>query len=153
MEIKQLNATLIRHLTQVDRNENETYHQCVSRLLNTYKECLSNFDFCKYGLKISPPNVNKIDPRNRGSFVHSCLEGILSKTLPDGSVVYDEDFKSLSDDKLKEKIHDYFKQYVALELGGDFGKTKRFDFISKRWEESAFYVVKNLRDELINTLL
>ena len=53
MEIKQLNATLIRHLTQVDRNENETYHQCVSRLLNTYKECLSNFDFCKYGLNES----------------------------------------------------------------------------------------------------
>ena len=119
--------------------------------LETYYKCPFMY-FCKYGLKISPPTVNKIDPRNRGSFVHSCLEGILSKTLPDGSVVYDEDFKSLSDDKLKEKIHDYFKQYVALELGGDFGKTKRFDFISKRWEESAFYVVKNLRDELINTL-
>lgn len=119
--------------------------------LETYYKCPFMY-FCKYGLKIDPPSVNKIDPKNRGSFVHSCLEGILSKTLPDGTVVYDEGFKNLSDDELKAKIHSYFRVYVDNELGGDFGKTKRFDFISKRWEESAFYVVKNLRDELVNTL-
>ncbi|MBR6337721.1 MAG: PD-(D/E)XK nuclease family protein, partial [Ruminococcus sp.] len=119
--------------------------------LETYYKCPFMY-FCKYGLKISPPAVNKIDPKNRGTFVHSCLEGILSKTAPDGSVVYDEGFKDLSDDQLKEKIHNYFKQYVAEDLGGDFGKTGRFDFISHRWEESAFYVVKNLRDELLSTL-
>ena len=119
--------------------------------LETYYKCPFMY-FCKYGLKISPPSGNKIDPKNRGTFVHSCLEGILSKTAPDGSIVYDESFKSLTDKELKEKIHEYFLSYVKNDLGGDFGKTSRFEFITKRWEESAFYVVKNLRDELVDTL-
>ena len=119
--------------------------------LEAYYKCPFMY-FCKYGLKITPPSGNKADPKNRGSFVHSCLEHILSKQLPDGSVVFDKDFKDLTDDQLKKRIHNHFISYLDAELGGSFGKTKRFDFLAKRWEESAFYVVKNLREELLNSL-
>ena len=119
--------------------------------LETYYKCPFMY-FCKYGLKITPPSANKADPKNRGTFVHSCLERILSKQTDDGKEVYDEGFISLSDDELKERIHSFFILYLETELGGDFGKTKRFEFLSKRWEESAFYVVKNLREELCNSL-
>ncbi len=119
--------------------------------LKTYYNCPFSY-FCQYGLKIYPPVKDKTDPRNRGTFVHSCLEKILSKKDKNGREVYNEDFVSITDEQIENKIHEFFEQYLESELGGDFGKTARFDFISHRWEESAFYVVRNLRDELALTL-
>lgn len=119
--------------------------------VDTYYRCPFSY-FCQYGLKIYPPVKDKTDPRNRGTFVHSCLEKILSVKGKDGSPVYNDKFRLLSDEELEAKIHEFFLEYLENDLGGTFGKTSRFNFISHRWEESAFHVIKNLRDELSASL-
>ncbi len=119
--------------------------------LDTYYKCPFNY-FCKYGLKIYPPPSDKTAANNRGSFVHLCLERLLSKKDKNGVKHFDEDFRNITDDQIRERVHGIYEEYLNDQLGGDFGKTKRFEYTAKRWEEAAFYTVQNIRKELENSL-
>ena len=88
----------------------------------------------------------------RGSLIHFILQSILSTVDENGNVNYNDDFESIKDDEIKTLINKYCREYVNNEWGGDFGKTSRFDHNLKNLERTAFYVVKNLIQELENCL-
>lgn len=150
-----LNSSTSRSFSLDRKHAKELFYSNTMNLsasrLDTYYKCPFNY-FCQYGLKIYPPPSDKAAANNRGSFIHLCLERLLSKDDGSGKKVFDEDFKTLDDEKIKEKIHGIFYEYLESELGGDFGKTHRFEYSARRWEESAFYIVKNIQKELANTL-
>ncbi len=112
-----------------------------------FYKCPFNY-FCKNGLKVYPVRKVDISPMTRGSLIHFILQNILSKVDEKGNICFNDDFERLSDDEIKRLIGQYCKDYVEKELGGDFGKTSRFSYNLKTLERSAFYVVKNLIEEL-----
>ena len=116
-----------------------------------FYKCPFNY-FCKNGLKVYPLEKVDISPMTRGSLIHFILQSILSTVDENGNVNYNDDFESIKDDEIKTLINKYCREYVNNEWGGDFGKTSRFDHNLKNLEKTAFYVVKNLIQELENCL-
>lgn len=112
-----------------------------------FYKCPFNY-FCKNGLKVYPVERVDISPMTKGSLIHFILQNILSTVDENGNICFNDNFESLSDDKIKRLISRYCKEYVKDELGGNFGKTSRFAYNLKNLEQTAFYVVKNLIQEL-----
>ncbi len=112
-----------------------------------FYKCPFNY-FCKNGLKVYPVERVDISPMTKGSLIHFILQNILSSVDENGNICFNDDYASLSDDEIKRLISDYCNEYVNNELGGNFGKTSRFSYNLKNLEQTAFYVVKNLIQEL-----
>lgn len=112
-----------------------------------FYKCPFNY-FCKNGLKVYPVSKVDISPMTKGSLIHFILQNILSTIDANGNRSFNDDFENLSDDEIKSLIDEYCKEYVKNELGGSFAKTSRFDYNLKNLEKTAFYVVKNLIQEL-----
>ncbi len=112
-----------------------------------FYKCPFNY-FCKNGLKVYPMEKADISPMTRGSLIHFVLQRILSRIDENGNRTFNDDFESLSDEEIKNLIENYCEEFVSAELGGCYGKTKRFDYNLKRLKNAAFYVVKNLFEEL-----
>ncbi len=112
-----------------------------------FYKCPFNY-FCKNGLKVYPVSKVDISPMTKGSLIHFILQNILSTIDANGNRSFNDDFENLSDDEIKNLIDEYCKEYVKNELGGSFAKTSRFDYNLKNLEKTAFYVVKNLIQEL-----
>ena len=106
-----------------------------------YSECHFRY-FCKYGLHIRARDRREMDFRDLGSLVHSCLENILS-----GCSTKDE-FISLTDDDITEKIKEFAEKYKAENLAGDFGKNARLDSKFEKFTEDTLYLVNHLKEEL-----
>lgn len=116
-----------------------------------YYSCPFSY-FCKYGLKLKKALPVVMNPVNTGNLVHSCLEKIMSKPDKNGVRKYNSKFPKISDDIIKECIHDEFQDYITDNLGGGFGKTAGFNESLKRLEDSAFFAVKNIQTELEDSL-
>ena len=114
---------------------------------NDFYKCPFNY-FCKNGLKVYPVDKIDISPMTKGSLIHFILQNILSTVDEQGNICFNDDFEDLSDNEIKRLINKYCKDYVEKELGGDFGKTSRFSYNLRNLEKTAFYVVKNLIEEL-----
>lgn len=112
-----------------------------------FYKCPFNY-FCKNGLKVYPVERVDISPMTKGSLIHFILQNILSTVDENGNICFNDNYESLSDDEIKRLISGYCKEYVNNELGGNFGKTSRFAYNLKNLECTAFYVVKNLIQEL-----
>ena len=112
-----------------------------------FYKCPFNY-FCKNGLKVYPIERVDISPMTKGSLIHFILQNILSTVDENGNICFNDNYESLSDDEIKRLISGYCKEYVNNELGGNFGKTSRFSYNLKNLEQTAFYVVKNLIQEL-----
>ena len=112
-----------------------------------FYKCPFNY-FCKNGLKVYPVERVDISPMTKGSLIHFILQNILSTVDENGNICFNDDYESLSDDEIKRLISGYCNEYVNNELGGNFGKTSRFAYNLKNLEQTAFYVVKNLIQEL-----
>ncbi len=112
-----------------------------------FYKCPFNY-FCKNGLKVYPIERVDISPMTKGSLIHFILQNILSTVDENGNICFNDNYESLSDDEIKRLISGYCKEYVNNELGGNFGKTSRFSYNLKNLELTAFYVVKNLIQEL-----
>lgn len=114
-----------------------------------FYKCPFNY-FCKNGLKVYPLEKVDISPMTKGSLIHFILQNILSKADEDGNRSFNDDFESFSDEEIKKLIEKYCREYVNSEWGGAYGKTSRFEYNLKNLEKTAFYVVKNLLEELSN---
>lgn len=108
--------------------------------------------YCKYGLNLKKTYPVKINPVNTGNLIHSCFERIMSREDDKGHKEYDKNFVNLSDDIIKQTVHEEFQNYINDNLGGDFGKTASFKEAIKRLEASAFYNIKNIQTELEDSL-
>ena len=114
--------------------------------IQKYNQCPFGY-FCNYGLNLKAPIKNEMNGINRGNLLHFVLENILS-TEKDGEKIYDPDFESLTHDEICAKVRKLADIYLETELGGDFGKTKRFYSSYERIIENAVYVVENIKEEL-----
>lgn len=116
-----------------------------------YYSCPFSY-YCKYGLKLKSPSAVEINPMNTGNLIHSCFEKIMSVKDENGKSTYDVNFIKLSDDVIKNRIHEEFIKYTNEFLGGNFGKTSSFVEAMKRLENSAFFAVKNIQTEFMDSL-
>ncbi|MBR3023624.1 MAG: PD-(D/E)XK nuclease family protein, partial [Oscillospiraceae bacterium] len=106
-----------------------------------FSECHFRY-FCKYGLHIRARDRKEMDFRDLGSLVHSCLENILS-----GCSTKDE-FISMTDEVITDKIKEFAEKYKAENLAGDFGKNARLDSKFDKFTEDTLYLVNHLKEEL-----
>lgn len=118
--------------------------------ITDFYNCPFSF-YCKYGLKLYPPQRVEFNNLYRGNLIHNCLEMIMS-TEKDGKRIYNEDFVNFSDDIIRQKIHEEFERYCIDEMGGGYGKTPRFNQELSRLEKSAFHMVTLIRTELSESM-
>lgn len=115
--------------------------------IEKFNECPFSF-FCQNGLKLQTPKKIEVNPVNRGTIVHYCLEKIMSRKNDKDKSEYVPEFVTYNEEELKVKIHQLLAEFRENELGGDFGKTKRFDVMYRNLESLILDVVKNIKSEL-----
>lgn len=115
--------------------------------LDTYYKCPFNY-FCRYGLGLNKIRPVDMDGMNRGLIVHSLLENILKNPVEGAEQVFNEAFLKMTDDELRDYIHNSVTEYISDYLGGAFGKSPSFVYLAERIENSAFYIVKFIQHEL-----
>lgn len=124
--------------------------------LITSASSIEKFFTCPYayffnkGIKLRKPMKHELDALNTGSLLHYCLEQIMSYE-EDSKRIYNPEFVNYNDDALKMKISDLFIEYKEKGFGGDFAKTKLFDFRYQILKEYTFYIIKNLQLEISNS--
>ncbi len=117
--------------------------------VDKYNRCPFNY-FCSHGLEIKPIKKIEINPLNRGNIVHACLDSIM--TLHNGeNKIFNKDFLEYDDDIIRDNIRNFIKYYQKNNLGGDFAKTERFNYLIKNLEELIFDVLKNIQFEINNS--
>jgi ATP-dependent helicase/nuclease subunit B len=75
-----------------------------------------------------------------GLIIHHCLEHIIKNNTK-------EDFINLREHDIKIQIESFANEYKETNLGGDYGKTARFEYNFKRVKNSIFQTVKHLQEE------
>lgn len=93
--------------------------------------------FCKFGLKLNPLKKAELDFAQSGTFIHHCLEKILSENDRDT-------LREMPDDTLREKIQTVLENYIAEKLGGSADKEPRFLFLLHNLCDTVLDVIKRL---------
>ncbi|WP_124099031.1 PD-(D/E)XK nuclease family protein [Ruminococcus sp. Marseille-P6503] len=118
--------------------------------ITDFYNCPFSF-YCKYGLKLYPPQRVAFNNLYRGNLIHSCLERIMSAEH-NGRRIYNENFVDFPENTVREKIHEEFERYCSEEMGGSYGKTARFRQELKRLEESAYHMIRLIQTELSQSM-
>lgn len=105
----------------------------------TYNKCHFKY-FCSEGLKIKKPTKTDISKLEIGNIIHYCLENIIKNNPKDILV-------KLSKDDINTQIESLANKYKLDNLGGDYGKTERFQSNFKRVKKSILQTVLHLQDE------
>lgn len=113
-------------------------HLSASRI-ETYYKCPFEY-FCKFGLKARPEEKAEINPRQRGTVVHYCLEKII-KEYPMNEL------KEMSSDELKKIISDVLYDYIETSMGGMENKSSRFTFLYARFEKTVYALITQIIEE------
>lgn len=111
-----------------------------------YNKCPFSY-FCQYGLKLTNPKAVEINPISTGTIVHYCLEEIMSETSVNGEKSYNQSFTKLTNEEIDSKISFHLNKFKKEKLGGDFGKTKRFDAQFNKLKHLTLDVINNLQRE------
>lgn len=101
-----------------------------------YYKCPFSY-FCKYGLKLKPLKKAELDFAQSGTFLHYCLEKILSANERDA-------LRQMPDDELRGKIRAVLEEYTEQNLGGSADKEPRFLYLLQNLCETAFDVLQRL---------
>lgn len=97
--------------------------------------------FCKYGLKLKTRIKKEINPLEQGNLIHLCLEEIFKNSYTK------EHFLSLSKSEIEaeiEKTSEYYKNDI---LGGDFGKSHRFNANFKKITSNMTQLITHIQSE------
>lgn len=106
--------------------------------IDVYNHCNYGY-FCKYGLKMLPVRPVEIDPANRGNVMHFIFESVLS--------YFGSGFSEASDEEILALVDRLLEEYSEQKLGGDFGKTAKFQADYKRLGGAAMEILLNMREE------
>lgn len=117
--------------------------------LDSYNKCPFNY-FCKQGLKLKPVQTVEINPVNRGNIVHYCLENIMSE-YKNGTKCFNEHFLNMNCKDIELAVKDMLQKYKQDFLGGDFGKTARFEILMRNVGKIVYEVICNIQTELISS--
>lgn len=96
--------------------------------------------FCQKGLNIYPKRRVELGSPEIGSVIHYCLCEILSKNKKDK-------FIALKRDEVKEFVVDCLKKYYDEYLGGDYGKTERYNTLYFKMSAIIEDIVIHLQQE------
>ncbi|MBQ7956619.1 MAG: PD-(D/E)XK nuclease family protein [Clostridia bacterium] len=107
--------------------------------IETYYKCPFEY-FCKFGLKARPEEKAEINPRQRGTVVHYCLEKIISRYGIDA-------LKEMDKKELKKIISEVLNEYIEISMGGKENKSSRFTFLYARFEKTVFALISQIIDE------
>lgn len=99
--------------------------------------------FCRYGLRLRARNRAELNPLSRGTVVHFLLERVLSGVYGD--------FRSLSDQELRELLDRLLLEYLEQSMGGEAEKSRQFLYYYRRMGGAAFRIFQALRTEFAQT--
>lgn len=105
----------------------------------TFNKCHFEY-FCSEGLHLRKPIKYDISKIEIGNIIHHCLEKVISSHTK-------EELVSLSDNQIKLEISKFATDYKENNLGGDYGKTKRFDSNFNRIKNSIYQTIKHIQEE------
>lgn len=111
-------------------------------VLDKINQCKFRF-FCSEGLEIKEEDRREVNSSLSGTVVHYCLERLISDYLGKA-----DEFKSLSDESIKEHIQKSIKTYLSEELFEGFGGAERFSYQVKRLSDLAVPAAINIRDSI-----
>ncbi|MDE6520193.1 MAG: exodeoxyribonuclease V subunit gamma [Ruminococcus sp.] len=97
--------------------------------IENYNKCHFMY-FCKSCLSLNIPEKIDLDVRIAGSLTHECFHSIVQRN----------DFKTMSEQDLKNEIYAQADKYCEDNLGGDFSKTPRFELFFSKLKEQLFNV-------------
>lgn len=99
--------------------------------------------FCNHVLSLKPPERIKIDGKYKGMIAHYCYERLLTENSK-------EEIEKLSEDKalLGRTIEGYMKDYLDIELGGEYSKTKRFMLAFRRLKTVILNAAEHIAKEI-----
>ncbi|MGN0554116.1 MAG: PD-(D/E)XK nuclease family protein, partial [Oscillospiraceae bacterium] len=108
--------------------------------LEDYRKCPFIY-FCKKGLRIIPRQRVELSAPSKGTAVHYCLCEFLKEHDKDSFVKMErKDISAI----VKEKLGEY---YASAEVGGNYGKTKRFLAAFGRLAETLTDIIYRLKLE------
>lgn len=111
--------------------------------LENYEQCPFKY-FCRYGIRVKPRQVAKLDPANSGTVVHYVLEKLMSRHRG-------KDFSALPKETAQNEIKAILKEYIDSYMGGTQGKSKRFIYLYNRMHKTLLTIVERLLDEFQNS--
>lgn len=98
-----------------------------STALENFSQCHFMY-FCSQWLGLSECERIDMDRRVVGELTHDCFRGILGKRTK-------SEFVGLTVKELRAEIEHYAERYRRERLGGDFGKTARFELVFRKLTE------------------
>ncbi|MCX7614955.1 MAG: PD-(D/E)XK nuclease family protein [Clostridiales bacterium] len=111
-----------------------------------FESCRFSF-FMQYGLHAKARKQASFDAPAIGTFFHYILEHTIRELkVSDGGI------RSAKDEEINDLIKRFTKDYVDKALFGLSGKSKRFIYLFERLEKSTVIIVKNVVEELKNSL-
>jgi len=109
------------------------------------------FYSCKYkhflqnGLKLEPHIRAEFDAASAGNFIHYILDGIFTE------IKAGKGFKETDEKLCAELTKKYSNEFVSKMLFDFEGKNKRFEYLFRRYEQTAKHVVWDMVEELANS--
>ena len=77
----------------------------------------------------------------------------MSTTDENGRKSYNKNFISFSEDDIKSRISHLINTFQENELGGNFGKSKRFNALFLKVNDMIFEVIKNIQLEFMQSVI
>ncbi len=112
--------------------------------IDTLNQCRFRY-FCDRGLRLDDEGKREMGSMLTGNVVHYCLERLLTDYMGKA-----EEFSALTDEKIRETVELYIKEYLENELIADFGGSERFSYQVKRLSALAVPAAVNVRDGIRN---
>ena len=110
--------------------------------VESFYQCRFRY-FMEQGVKAFPLKKAELDPLETGTLIHKILYAVTAKTdLKNG---YDEK-------KIKALIKQELDHYIETVMGGAEDKTSRFLYLYRRMRESVLKIVRQLHEELSQSL-
>lgn len=105
-----------------------------------YRKCPFKY-YCQKGLKLYPPRKVELDSPSRGTAIHYCLCEFLKEKSR-------EDFIAMSRGDITRVVKKYLDEYYRSdEVGGDYGKTKRYRAAFSRLSDTLTDILERLAKE------
>ncbi len=117
--------------------------------IDSFYECPFGY-FCKYGLKLSPPEKMDMNAIHKGNLIHKALD-IGFRYIEDSKGFFLFDDCASTDEKIKKLIESSFDEYYVEKLNSDFGKSAVFAYEFEQLKSVAYTIVKYVQKELLSS--
>lgn len=107
--------------------------------LDSFSQCKMAY-FCRYGLGARPRRRAELSPMESGAVVHYALQTLLLRHKDLSAAVQDEK-------ALRAELRALLEEYIAANMGGQEGKTARFQYLFTRILNTLVKLVVHLAKE------